>query len=125
MNSLTNAGEQESLTGDGFVAAVATLHLYTSVSIPTKAGTGFTEPPIAHGYSAIALDAGDWAYSVVRGKGRVTLTPLTFAATGGTIPNVAGAYLAKGDGTILGWWEFPAANINDGESLDLSGLYVG
>lgn len=125
MDTLTNAGEQSSLDAPGFRHAAVGLRLYSSASVPVKAGTGIVQVATANGYAPITLTTSDWVYSVVSGVGRVTMVDKVWTASGGSIPNVAGAYVVDSSGNVLAWWERTPSSIPNGGTISASGLYVG
>jgi len=129
-NNTTNLGQRIALgveagAGDGIVGIATSLRLYTSSSTPSKDGTGFVEVPDGNGYSTggIAISESDWVSSLDGGNEQVVLKPggvdPQFQASGGTIANVAGAYIADGSGNVLAWFPRPggAVSIGAGETI--------
>lgn len=127
MNSLTNMGEKAGVYTGGIANVAAKLRLYTSDSVPAKDGTGFVEAPDGNGYAAggIAISLSDWTFSVVSGKGRVTLADKTWTASGGSISNVAGCYAVDASDNALAWWERPGTSAPAGQPITASGLFIG
>lgn len=129
LNSLTNNGENACLYGVGFANKATKLKLYTSSSVPIKAGvegTDFFEVANGNGYTTggIAVTSGSFTYSVVAGTGQVVMAgPFTWTATG-TIANVAGAYLTDSSNNILAWWSRPALSILSGDTLTFTNLTI-
>jgi len=118
-NNTTNLGQRIALgveagAGGGIVGIATSLRLYTSSSTPSKDGTGFVEVPDGNGYSTggIAISESDWVSSLDGGNEQVQ-------ASGGTIANVAGAYIADGSGNVLAWFPRPggAVSIGAGETI--------
>lgn len=135
MNALTNTGERYALYGNGSsngaIARLATkLKLYSSVSVPIKdgiEGTDFIEISGGNGYTTggLTISVADWTFSVVSGKGRIVLGDKSWTATGGSIANIAGAYITDASDNVLAWWERPTGSATSGTLITMSGLYVG
>lgn len=134
-NSLTQKGQDYALYGDGspgsdggLARLAAFVKLYDSSSTPNKNGTGFNEVANGNGYTTggIAISLSDWTLGSNGSDRKITLANKVWTASGGQILNVAGAYLTDASGNVLGWWErSPAATLNPGDTLTLSGLTVG
>lgn len=128
MNALTNNGEQVAL--DALVAEIAALRLYTVASVPAKDGAlggAFVEVANGNGYTTggIAVDSGDWTYAVVAGKGRMTVAPQTWTASGGPISNVAGIVATNSSGDVICWWERTPATAAAGQTIQTGSLVIG
>lgn len=131
-NSLTHKGEEYALfgdgAGDGSLARLATeVRLYKDTSVPDKDGTGFTEVDNGNGYTTggIAITVADWTFSVVSDYGRIQLDDQIWTASGGQIPDIAGAYLTDAGGNVLAWWERSSVvTLDDGDTLTLDDLIV-
>jgi hypothetical protein len=127
-NSLTHKAEEYMLTGngaDGSFARLATaVRLYTGASIPKKDGTGFTEVANGNGYvsGGKAIAIGNWTYELA--LSRIVLDDQTWLASGGSIQNIAGAYIVDGSGNVLAWWERSLLTLAPGDSLKLDDLFV-
>lgn len=129
-NSLTNAGEELALfgdgVGDGSIARLATsVRLFTSASTPNKNGTGFTQVANGNGYTTggIAITVADWTFSVNGVNGQIVLDDQVWTATGGQIVNIAGAYIH--DGTdVLAWWERSTVTLDDTDTITLDDLTI-
>lgn len=108
---LTNLGKDAVLKGhssDGaFARLAAALRLYTTDSTPAVDGSGFVEVPTGLGYPAggIAIDTTQWTLESFSGKRRIRLNSLSFIATGGSLDNIAGAYITDAQGNVLAWFE--------------------
>lgn len=124
-NSLTYAGEENMLkkvASAGGIAAVAThLRLYANTSTPSKAGDLFTEVT-GGGYAAKTIVTGDWTYAEVSSK--ITLDDQVWTAAGGSIANIAGAYITDVGGDVLAWWERAVLTLGDGETITADDLYI-
>lgn len=130
-NSLTNLGQDYALKGDGAdgsLARLATaLRLYDNTSTPAVDGTGFVEVANGNGYTTggIAIGVGDWTLSTDAGNRKSTLADQVWTASGGSISNIAGAYLTDAGGNVLAWWErVSAITIASGDTFTASALYV-
>ena len=142
MGSLTFFGMQAALLGTNVVAGSAianiaqSLRLYTSASSPSKlAGTGsyagsvyFTEVANGNGYATggVIINSNSWTFSNDGTNGLLTLANQTWTASGGSIVNIAGAYIADGSGNVLGWFERTAGTVTiaSGDQLVASSLIV-
>lgn len=125
----TYRGEELEIYGaasDGGFARMATkLKLYKSGSTPAKDGTGFTEVDPGHGYTTggKAISRANWSY--LSGPSRITLADQVWTAVGGSIPDIAGAYLTNEDNEVMAWWDRSTAlTLLDGESVTADDLTV-
>jgi hypothetical protein len=125
----TYKGEELEIYGsasDGGFARMATkLKLYKSGSTPAKDGTGFTEVDPGYGYTTggKAVSRANWAY--LSGPSRITLADQVWTAAGGSIPDIAGAYLTNAADEVMAWWErTPPLTLLDGESITADDLTV-
>ncbi len=131
-NSLTNKGQEYCLYGtatpNGSLANLGTkLKLYDSTSTPNKNGTGFVEVANGNGYTTggVAIVRADYALSLDTGNQKVQIADKVFTASGGSILNIAGAYLTDAADNVLAWWERSAAiTIASGDTLTLDDLSV-
>lgn len=133
-NSLTHKGAEYMLHGNtedadnnGGLTRLAThIRLFKSDSVPNKNGTGFVEVDDGAGYSAggIAITVADWTFSVVGSQPQVVLDNKQWAAMGGDIENVAGAYLVDAAGNVLVWWEIEVVTVEDGDTFSVNGAGV-
>lgn len=129
-NSITNKGEEFALFGDGSTGSIARLatavKLFTNATTPLKDGSGFTEVTNGNGYTTggIAITVADWTFSVVGVNGQILLVDKVFTASGGSIVNIAGAYIAETGGDELAWWERTTITLSDGDSLTLDDLTI-
>jgi hypothetical protein len=138
-NSLTNYGQQVALfsdknrasgsaTNNGGVAQLGTsLRLYGSTSTPNVDGTGFVEVANGNGYTTggATLTTASYTLSLSSGSAQVIITDHTWTASGGTIPNVNGAYLTDASGNVLAWWErATATTLADGDTLIADDLTI-
>jgi hypothetical protein len=129
-NSLTYKGEEYALNGDGAsdggVARKATkVKLYQSGSTPAKDGTGFTEVANGNGYTTggHAITTVDWTYDSLNSK--ITLADQVWTASGGSISNIAGAYITDAADAVMAWWERASAiTLASGDSLTLDDLAI-
>lgn len=109
-SQLTYKGELACLLGngtDGGLARLATaIKLYRSTSTPAKDGTGFVEVANGFGYTTggIAITVANWAATTPPPQG-AKLDDKSWVATGGSIADVAGAYLCDAAGDVLMWAE--------------------
>ncbi len=132
-SSLTNLGEQYALYGTatpngGLANLIAAIRLYDSTSTPAKAGTGFNQVAAANGYpvGGYTTTRGNWTYSVAAGLGGIVRADLVLAASGGSIPNIAGAYAVDASNNVLCWWERSSPiTLASGESLTFDDLTIG
>lgn len=131
-NNLTNWGEEVMLVGngagDGSIARQATsVRLYTSASVPNKDGTGFTEVANGNGYTTggVAIALGNWTLSLAGSVNQIALTlDPSWTASGGSILNIAGAYIADGTPDVMAWWERTPLTLLDTETLTLDDLTI-
>jgi len=97
--------------GTGGIAnnAVA-LRLYQTSSTPQINGQGFVEVASGNGYTTggIPITKANWTVSQGASGQQIVLADQSWSASGGTIPNVAGAYLTDVGGNVLAWWAFAA-----------------
>lgn len=141
-NSLTYYGQAVSLKDDvrtitnftagsttnigGIAQIAARLRLYTSASVPAKAGGGgaFVEAS-GGGYAAKTIAETDWTLELVSGNYQIRLTDQTWTASGGSIANISGAYMTDVDGNVMAWWERSSAlTLADGDSITADDLIV-
>lgn len=110
----------------GFSKVAARLKLYTSASTPSKSVglAAFTEAS-GGGYAAKTIAEGDWTASLSSGNYQIQLADQTWTATGGSIANVAGAYITDASGNVMAWFERGSTvTINDGEDITADDLIV-
>jgi hypothetical protein len=135
MNALTNLGEQVATMGndtvtptDGSIARSAKhVKLYTSASVPSKAGTGFVEVANGNGYTTggQAIAVSDFTFSVVGSNGQIKLADKVWTASGGNIADIAGAYMTDVSGNVLAWWaRATPVTLTPGDSLTLDDLTI-
>lgn len=132
-SSLTYQGEEYALIGDGSsdgsIARLATaVRLYDSTSSPAKDGTEgveFIEVANGNGYTTggKSITVTDWTYTDTPSK--IVLSDQTWTASGGSIANIAGAYVVDGSNNVLLWFERSSAvTLADGESITLDDLTI-
>ncbi len=129
-NSFTNKGQEYMLYGtatpNGAIANLGTkLKLYDNTSTPNKNGTGFVEVAGANGYTTggFALLRADYTMSLDTGNEKIVIGNKVVTASGGTVPNILGAYLTNAADAALAWWErVSAVTLNDGDTLTLDTL---
>lgn len=129
-NSFTNKGQEYMLKGtstpNGGIANLGTkIKLYDNTSTPAKDGTGFVEVGNGNGYTTggIALTTADFTLSLDTGNNKVVIANKVFTASGGSIPNIAGAYLTDAANNPLAWWERTSSiTIAAGDTLTLDTL---
>lgn len=108
----------------GFAKLGLRLRLYTSASTPAKTAGTFVEAT-GGGYAAKTIAESDWTLSTVSGNVQAQLTDQTWTATGGSVANIAGAYVTDTDGNVMGWWERSSAvTLADGDSITADDLIV-
>lgn len=129
-NSLTNFGEQVMLTGsgaDGSIARIAnSVRLYINTSTPNKNGTGFNQVPNGNGYltGGIAIVFANWTLSLVSLTNQIALTSdPSWTASGGSIANIAGAFITAG-ASVMAWWERTPFTLLNTETLTLDDLTI-
>jgi hypothetical protein len=129
-NSLTNKGEEFALFGDGvsdggIARKASDVRLFQSSSTPAKDGTGFVEVAAGNGYIAggQAIVVGNWTFSVPGNDGQIVLVDQVWTASGGSISNIAGAYITDGTNP-LAWWERSTITLADGDTLTLDDLTI-
>lgn len=130
-NSITNKGEEYGLVGDGsgdgsIARKAASVRLFQSTSSPNKDGSGFNEVANGNGYTTggNAITVANWTFSVQATNGQIILDDQVFTAAGGTIPNIAGAYIQDSGSEVLAWWERSVITLSDGDSLTLDDLTI-
>ncbi len=130
-NSLTYAGQDAAFyggTGDGGFARTATkLKLYTSASTPAKDGTGFTEVANGNGYltNGIAITRSDWTAETDSLNRRIRLANKVWTASGGSIANIAGAYVTDAADNVLAWFERSSPiTIASGDTFTADTLFI-
>ena len=132
-SSLTYQGEEYALIGDGAsdgsIARLATaVRLYDSTSSPSKTGTEgveFVEVANGNGYTTggHAIVVGNWSY--LSAPSRLVLADQVWTASGGSIANIAGAYVVDTSDNVLLWFERSSpVTLADGESITLDDLTV-
>lgn len=131
-NSLTNMGQQVALLGtatpNGGIANLATkLKLMSGSSTPAVDGTGFVEVAAGNGYPSggWAITRGSWSGGLIGSNYAITLADQAVVASGGNIPNVAGAYITDVSGNVLAWWERSASTITPGDDVTIHDLTIG
>ncbi len=101
------------------------LKLYDNTSVPVKAGTGFVEVANGNGYTTggVAITRANYTMSLDTGDEKVVIDDQVFTASGGSISNVAGAYLTDASNNVLAWWERTSAiTLASGDTLTLDDL---
>ncbi len=129
-NSFTNKGQELMLYGtatpNGSIANLGTkLKLYDDTSTPNKNGTGFNEVTAGFGYSTggYPLLRADYTMSLDTGNEKIVIDNQVLTASGGTIADIAGAYLTNAADDALAWWErVSSVTLNDGDTLTLDTL---
>lgn len=133
MNSLTNKGEQWSLLGNGTAGSIARLataiRLYTSASVPTKAGVegvDFIQLANGGGYTSggKTVAVGDWTGGLVGSNYGITLADQTWTGTGSGMPSIAGAYLVDAANNVLAWWSRSTVSVPSGQTFTLTGIRI-
>lgn len=123
-NSLTNEGQWMALGATlgssvagtkggtataGLVLAANELALFSNATTPNKDGTGFTQLT-GNGGDPKAITDANWTGSVPSVDAQVVLADQTWTAAGGSIANIAGAYLNESVGDVeFAWWERSSA----------------
>lgn len=123
MPSLTNYGQQLGLIDDrrgvlaglagtavnqgGIAHIVTKIKLYDSTSTPGKnLGTATFNTPGGGGYANKTIAKANWTPALGGGGDtEMVLANQTFTATGGSINNVAGAFITDPDDNEVAWWE--------------------
>lgn len=135
-NSLTNEGQQIALgkgaigVVEGIVIAALSIRLFTDATQPLKDGTGFTEVTNGNGYTTggLAITAANWSASLSGGDAQVVLDtsgPFQWTASGGTIANIKGAYIADTGARELAWWERSSAvTLNSADTITADDLTI-
>jgi hypothetical protein len=125
----TYYGEEVQLlggSGDGGFARMATkLKLYTSASSPAKDGSGFVEVANGNGYTTggQSIARSNWAYTSAPSK--IKLDDFVWTASGGSIADIAGAYITDVSGNVMAWWERTTPlTLLDGESVTADDLTI-
>lgn len=129
-NSFTNKGQEYMLLGtatpNGAIANMGTkLKLYDNTSVPAKDGTGFVEVASGFGYTTggVAVSRSDYTMSLSGGNEQIVITNKVFTASGGSIANIAGAYLTDAANNPLAWWERTSSiTIAAGDTITLDTL---
>lgn len=129
-NSFTNKGQEYMLHGtatpNGALSNLGTkLKLYDNTSTPAKDGTGFVEVANGNGYvtGGIAITRADYTLSLDTGNQKIVIANKVFTASGGSISNIAGAYLTDAANAPLAWWERTSSiTIGAGDTLTLDTL---
>ena len=127
-NSLTYKGEEHMLLGDGSDGSIARLataiKLMKGTSVPARGGTGFVEVDNGNGYTTggQAVVIGDWTYD--QNLSQIVLKDFTWTASGGSIENIAGAYITDSGGNVLAWWERSLLTLGAGDTVRLDNLVV-
>jgi hypothetical protein len=130
-NSITNMGDEIALygnAGDGSIARVATrLKLMLGTSTPNVNGTGFNQVPTGNGYPANgwAITRANWTAITLGGRRAVQLADHLLTVSGGSIANIAGAWIEDASGNVLAWWERPAVTLAPGDTLPIDDLILG
>ena len=129
---LTNKGQEYLLHGtatpNGGLTNLATaVRLYDNTSVPNKNGSGFVQVASGNGYpvGGTLITRASWALALNLGDQRITLADIVLTASGGNIPNIAGAYFVDAGGLVLAWWERGSSlTLGPGETLTLDDLSV-
>lgn len=130
MPTITNKGQEYALLGDGSAdgsiarKAVAVRLYVTDTPAPAKDGTGFTQPS-GGGYAEKVISVADWTLALDAGDQKITLGDQVWTAAGGSISNIAGAYIVDAAGNALAWWERASQiSIISGDQLTISGIVL-
>lgn len=131
-SSMANKGQEYMLMGtttpNGGIANLATaLRLYDSTSTPNKNGTGFNQLAGGNGYTTggVAITRSNWTLGFNGADRTMVLNDITFTATGGSLVNIAGAYLVDGSNNVLAWWERASpVTLTVGQPLTLDDLSI-
>jgi hypothetical protein len=108
----------------GFAKLALRLRLYTSASTPAKTAGSFVEAS-GGSYAAKTIAESDWVLSTVSSNVQLQLNDQTWTASGGSIANIAGAYVTDTDGNVMGWWERASAlTLADGDSITADDLVI-
>jgi len=125
----TYKGEELEIYGtasDGGFSRLATkLKLYKNTSTPAKDGTGFVQVVNGNGYTTggKTISRANWLY--LSGPSRITLDDQVWTAGGGTIPDIAGAYLTNAADEVMAWWARDTVlTLLDGESVTADDLTI-
>lgn len=131
MPTITNKGQEYALLGDGSadgsIARKAThLRLYTNASTPDKnAGVAVWVEASGGGYAAKPVSVANWTLALEGGNQKITLADQVWAAAGGSIANIAGAYLTDTGGNVLAWFERATPiTIISGDQLTVTGIVL-
>jgi hypothetical protein len=130
-NNLTNLGQEYCLLGTntpngGIANLAAFIRLLAVGSVPDKNGSGFNQVAAGNGYPAggFAISRPNWTLVLQSGDNLIRLVDILITAAGGSIPNIAGAYIVNAGGLPLGWWERSALTLASGDSLLLDDLTI-
>ena len=129
-SSLTYKGEEYMLNGDGssdggMARLAVKVKLYANGSAPAKDGSGMVEVVNGNGYvtGGNALIATNFTYASA--PSRITLDDQTWTASGGSIANIAGAYITDASDNVLAWFERSSLlTLDDGDSITLDDLTI-
>lgn len=126
---VTYLGEEYELygtAGDGSLARLGTrVKLFSSTSSPAKDGTGFTEVADGNGYTIGGKTISRANWSLAGPPTKVVLGNQAWTALGGSIANIAGAYLTNTAGDVLAWWALDTPiTILEGESVTTSAIGI-
>jgi len=125
----TYRGEELEIYGTasdgGFARLAVKIKLYKNTSTPAKDGTGFVEVVNGNGYitGGKTISRANWTY--LSGPSHIVLEDQVWTAAGGSIPDIAGAYLTNAADEVMAWWDRSTAlTLLDGESVTADDLTV-
>lgn len=125
--TLTDFGKIAALNGGGFAANATRVRLYSVASNPDAFGNGIVEVATGYGYTigGISVSVNAWAIESGSGFVQLRLAGCTWTATGGTIQDVAGAYITDEAGKVLAWIpRSTPASIPNGSTVSANNLII-
>ncbi len=134
-NSLTQFGQRYMLKGDvgatdgAFTRLATKLKLYQSTSTPHKVPGSATWNEVANGFGystgGILIADTDWTLALDGANYKVTLADQVWTAVGGSIANIAGAYVTDASDNVMAWYERAGAvTISSGDTYTATGLLI-
>lgn len=110
----------------GFIEVAARLHLYASGSTLAKDKlTQNITDASGGGYAYKTISSANWTVQIGSGNQEVVLADQVWTASGGSISNIAGAYMTDGDNNVMAWWErTTAVTLNDTDSITADDLTI-
>lgn len=116
----------------GILQVGSELHLYTSAStldkdadnqsITEASGGGYAAKT---GLAGLSSGSGAWTIQLNGTNVEIQLDDQVWTASGGSIANIAGAYLTDDDDNVIAWWERSSAvTLNDGDSITADDLII-